>query len=113
MRRHGVNFRKFVASRYGSLRMTSLAVEEAIKCFNAVGLLRSFSNAIGLVTGVYPSVREVEERRPKLGTLAGEEVRGMSAKLVYLDTSSIVKRYVEERGSKVVDAVYARLRLGS
>ncbi|MBS7643919.1 hypothetical protein KEJ26_05035 [Candidatus Bathyarchaeota archaeon] len=70
-------FKKFVSSRYGSLRMTSLAVEEAIKCFNAVGLLRSFSKAIGLETDVYPSIREVQERRPRLGTLAGEEVRGM------------------------------------
>jgi len=32
----------------------------------------------------------------------------MSARLVYLDSSSIVKRYVEERGSEVIDAVYAK-----
>jgi len=32
----------------------------------------------------------------------------MSVKLVYLDSSGIVKRYVEERGSEVVDAVYAK-----
>lgn len=70
-------FKRSVSSRYGSLRMTSLAVEEAIKCFNAVNLLRSFSSAMGLVTSAYPSVREVEERRPKMGTLAGEEVREM------------------------------------
>ena len=70
-------FKKTVSSRYGSLRMTSLAVEEAIKCFNAVEMLKGFSDAMGFVTSVYPSVREVEERRPKLGTSAGEEVRGM------------------------------------
>jgi len=57
--------------------MTSLAVEEAIRCFNAVELLKSASIAMGFVTGAYPSVREVEERRPKLGTSAGEEVRRM------------------------------------
>ena len=27
----------------------------------------------------------------------------MNGKLVYLDTSSIVKRYIEEKGSEVVD----------
>jgi len=39
----------------------------------------------------------------------------MNVKLAYLDSSSIVKRYIEEKGSHVVDAVYekaeaARLR---
>ncbi len=32
----------------------------------------------------------------------------MNVKLVYLDSSSIVKRYIEERGSQVVDAVYEK-----
>jgi predicted nucleic acid-binding protein len=36
----------------------------------------------------------------------------MSVKLVYLDSSSIVKRYIEEKGSKVLDAVYARAEAG-
>ncbi|MDH5440074.1 MAG: type II toxin-antitoxin system VapC family toxin [Candidatus Bathyarchaeota archaeon] len=36
----------------------------------------------------------------------------MSVRLVYLDSSSIVKRYVEERGSEVVDAVYAKSETG-
>jgi len=36
----------------------------------------------------------------------------MSVKLVYLDSSSIVKRYVEERGSEVIDTVYARAETG-
>lgn len=70
-------FKKSVSSIYGSLRMTSLAVEEAIKCFNAVEVLKNFSTTMGLVTSVYPSVREVEERRPKLWTSAGGEVRRM------------------------------------
>jgi len=68
-------FKRSVSSRYGSLRMASLAVEEALKCFNAIKLLKKFSEAIGFVTSVYQSVREVEERRPKMGTSAGEEVR--------------------------------------
>lgn len=36
----------------------------------------------------------------------------MDVKLVYLDSSSIVKRYVEERGTEVVDTVYARAETG-
>lgn len=68
-------FKRSVSSRYGSPRKTSLAVEEAIKCSNAVELLKNFSSAMGLVADAYPSVREIEERRPKLETSAGEEVR--------------------------------------
>lgn len=32
----------------------------------------------------------------------------MNAKLIYLDSSSIVKRYIEETGSKVIDTVYQK-----
>jgi len=32
----------------------------------------------------------------------------MNVKLVYLDSSSIVKRYIEEKGSQIVDVVYER-----
>ncbi len=32
----------------------------------------------------------------------------MSVKLVYLDSSSIVKRYIEEKGSQAIDIVYER-----
>lgn len=32
----------------------------------------------------------------------------MSVKIVYLDSSSIVKRYVEEKGSDVIDTVYEK-----
>jgi predicted nucleic acid-binding protein len=37
----------------------------------------------------------------------------MSAKNVYLDTSTIVKRYVEEKGSRLVDDVYGRAEVGA
>jgi len=36
----------------------------------------------------------------------------MNGKLVYLDTSSIVKRYIEEKGSEVVDKVYEESEAG-
>jgi len=36
----------------------------------------------------------------------------MSVSLAYLDSSSIVKRYVEEAGSEVIDAVYAKAETG-
>jgi len=36
----------------------------------------------------------------------------MNAKLVYLDSSSIVKRYIEEKGSAVIDAVYEEAEAG-
>jgi len=69
-------FKKIVSLRYGSSRVVSHAVEEAIRCFNAAELLKSFSGAMGIAIE-YPSIREVEERRPKLRVSAGEEVRGI------------------------------------
>ena len=37
----------------------------------------------------------------------------MSAENVYLDTSTIVKRYIEEKGSELVDDVYGRAEIGA
>lgn len=37
----------------------------------------------------------------------------MNAKLVYLDSSSIVKRYIEETGSEVIDMVYEKAETGT
>jgi predicted nucleic acid-binding protein len=37
----------------------------------------------------------------------------MSAENVYLDTSTIVKRYIEEKGSEVVDHVYRQAETGA
>jgi predicted nucleic acid-binding protein len=37
----------------------------------------------------------------------------MSARNVYLDTSTIVKRYLEEKGSQLVDDIYARTEVGA
>jgi hypothetical protein len=70
-------FRKFVSSRYGSSRMLSFAVEEALKSSNVVDMLVRFCEAIRLKADEYPSVRDVERRRPKLDTSAGTGIRGM------------------------------------
>ena len=37
----------------------------------------------------------------------------MSARNVYLDTSTIVKRYIEEKGSELVDDLYGRAEIGA
>jgi|YelNatPaOPRAMG01_1025707.scaffolds.fasta_scaffold78184_2 predicted nucleic acid-binding protein len=36
----------------------------------------------------------------------------MNAKLVYLDSCSIVKRYIEEKGSEVIDTLYEKAESG-
>ncbi|MEM2937540.1 MAG: type II toxin-antitoxin system VapC family toxin [Candidatus Bathyarchaeia archaeon] len=36
----------------------------------------------------------------------------MNAKLIYLDSSSIIKRYIEEKGSEAVDTVYEKAESG-
>jgi predicted nucleic acid-binding protein len=37
----------------------------------------------------------------------------MSARNAYLDTSTIVKRYIEQKGSKLVDDLYGRAEVGA
>lgn len=37
----------------------------------------------------------------------------MNAKLVYLESSSIMKRYIEETGSEVIDTVYQKAETGT
>jgi hypothetical protein len=68
-------FKRFVSSKYGSSRMTSTAVEEALKSFNAIEYLKSFSNAMKLDIIAYPSAKEVRDGRPKLRTSSAKEVR--------------------------------------
>lgn len=70
-------FRRTVSSRYGSVRKLSSTVEEAIKCFNTAELLDRFTELSEIDVSVYPSIREIEERRPKLETSSGEAVRAM------------------------------------
>jgi metal-responsive CopG/Arc/MetJ family transcriptional regulator len=70
-------FRRVVASRYGSTRKLSAAIEEAIRSFNTAESLKSFAKARGIDTSTFPSVREVEKRRPVLETSAAETIRAM------------------------------------
>ena len=37
----------------------------------------------------------------------------MNAQIIYLDTSAIVKRYIGEKGSEVMDKIYERAEAGS
>lgn len=70
-------FKRAVSSRQGSLRNLSGAVEEAIKAFDTEELMNAFMGAMGIETGRYPSLNEVEEGRPRSVTSAGETVRVM------------------------------------
>jgi len=70
-------FKRNVASRYGSIRNLSSAVEEAILCFNTPELLSKFAELKEIDIGTFPSVKEIEERRPKLDTSTGKAVREM------------------------------------
>ena len=70
-------FKKMVSSRYGSIRKLSYAVEEAIQGFNTADLLNRFTKRMGIEVRVYPSLKEIKERRPKLETSAGKAVRAM------------------------------------
>lgn len=70
-------FKRTVSSRQGSLRNLSGAVEEAIKAFDTEELIRAFMEAMGIGSGGFPSLREVEDGRPRLDTSAGETVRAM------------------------------------
>jgi len=70
-------FKRMVSSRHGSLRKLGSTVEEALRSFNAVDLLNSFSQSINLDISTCPSLSEVENRRQELATSAGEVIREM------------------------------------
>jgi len=70
-------FKKAVSSRQGSLRNLSGAVEEAIRTFDTEELVKALMEATGIEPGGFPSLREVEDGRPRLATSAGETVRAM------------------------------------
>ena len=69
--------KRAVSSRQGSLRNLSGVVEEAIRAFDTEELINAFMETAGFERGRYPSLREVEEGRPRLETSAGETVRAM------------------------------------
>lgn len=75
-------FKKTVFSRYGAIRNLSDAVEEAIKSIDAEEQLSLFMKESGIDADTYPSLKEVVDRRVKLETSAGEEVREMREKRV-------------------------------
>jgi hypothetical protein len=70
-------FKRTVSTRQGNLRKLSGTVEEAIRAFDTEELVRAFMEATGIEPGGFPSLREVEEGRPRLDTSAGEAVRAM------------------------------------
>lgn len=70
-------FKRVVSSQYGGVKSLSRLVEEALRSFNTLELLELFLELWGVEVGIYPSSREVVERRPKLETSAGRVVREM------------------------------------
>lgn len=70
-------FKRAVSSSQGSLRNLSGAVKEAIRALDAEYLIRTFAEKTGIEAGRYPSLREVEESRPRPGTSTGETIRRM------------------------------------
>lgn len=67
-------FKRIVALSGGGLRNLSGAVEEAIRSYNTSEILGDFIKAREL-DGEFPSLREVEESRPKADISAGKAMR--------------------------------------
>ena len=57
-------FKRTVNSRYGGSRSLSQVVEEAIRGYNVVEVLRESAGDLGVEIGEYPSRSEVGARRP-------------------------------------------------
>ena len=68
---------RFKRAVYTRLKNLSGAVEEAIKAFDMEELMSAYMKARGIDTRRYPSLREVEEGKPRLKTSAGVPVRTM------------------------------------
>ena len=69
-------FKRTVSNRYGGLRNLSGAVENAIRNYNMVEVLRESSSKLG-INPEYPSSREVEQRRPSIPVESSDVLREM------------------------------------
>ena len=65
-------FKRTVNSRYGGSRSLNQVVEEAIRRYNVVEMLRESAGDLGVEIGGYPSSGEVEAGRP---TVPGSSAR--------------------------------------
>ncbi|HEX9915913.1 MAG TPA: hypothetical protein VGB32_13440 [Candidatus Bathyarchaeia archaeon] len=57
-------FKRTVDRNYGGSRNLSKVVEEAIRNYNTLELLREAAKALNIEPGAYPSSTEVETNRP-------------------------------------------------
>ncbi len=69
-------FRALALSRYGGARTMSIGVEEALRSFSPLAVLRELSAKLK-IDGSYPTSREILSSRVRVSTSAGKVVREM------------------------------------
>jgi len=70
-------FKRTVNSMYGGARSLSQVVEEAIRSYNVVEMLRESEEDLGVEIGGYSSGSEVEARRPTVSGSSAKILREM------------------------------------
>jgi len=60
------NFKRATSSLYGGEKTLSEVAEEAIESYDGVTAIRKFAEKRGYKLDPYPSLREIEDRRPTM-----------------------------------------------
>lgn len=71
------DFRRLAASKYGTARMMSSEIEEALRAFSPLETIKGLATKLGLKINRYPSVSEVSRKRPRVAASSGKVVRKM------------------------------------
>lgn len=70
-------FRDLAASKHGSSRMLSSEMEEALRAFSPLEVIRSLTTRLNIKIDQYPSLDEISRNRPQVASSAGKAVREM------------------------------------
>ena len=70
-------FKRAVNSKYGGSRNLSKVVEEAIRNYNIISMLRGSAEELGIEITELPSSSEVEARRPTVDEGSAKVIRDM------------------------------------
>lgn len=70
-------FRDLAASKHASSRMLSSEIEEALRAFSPLEVIRSLTARLDIRIDPYPSLDEISRNRPQVASSAGKVVREM------------------------------------
>lgn len=70
-------FRDLASSKHGTSRMLSSELEEALRAFSPLEVIKSLAARLDVKIDRYPSLDEVSRNRPRVAASAGKILRQM------------------------------------